>query len=169
MRRRYKVKSIIALFGLMSIFLFVGCASVEDDSGFYGDESSVEERIVDITGHEIYCDCADCWAVGEAIEMIDMLREDHSYYGIDAITVERDEEGYSSDGIQLNDFYELVLYYNVRTSEPIPEESDVWYITQGWQEADNKIGYQKDSSRGYRIEIEAYDGPDLGGTDYVVY
>ncbi len=90
---------------------------------------------------------------------------------MDAITIERDEEGESlSDGTALNDYYKFIVYYNLRTSVPIPSEGDIWYLTQGWKDkSENTLLYQEETLRGYNIEVEALDGPDLSGTDYVIY
>lgn len=165
-----KKSFLIITFFLALTLIFSSCSSLSDE-GAYNEGKTPEERVAEITGHEEYCDCADCWAIGQAVEMIDILREDQSYYGVDAITIERDEEGEAlSDGTALNDYYKFVVYYNLRTSVPIPSEGDIWYLTQGWKDkSENTLLYQKETLRGYNIEVEALDGPDLSGTDYVIY
>ena len=177
MKVKKKVKNLVAVLIFTFILIISGCSDSEDNYD-NNENADTDSRVLELTGHDRYCGCSDCRVVTHAVEMIDILRDDPSYYGVDAITVERDEdEKTTSEGVPIDNFYDLTVYYNVRTEEPIPEESDIWYLTQGWRDSDadtwliNKSSGEDGASYdfGYSIDIEAFEGPDLGNSDYVIY
>lgn len=167
-----KRKIILVLFVFTFAFIFSSC-----DKTSY---RRMEFRIAEYTGHETLCNCSECWTVGEALNMLDMLKDDELYCGVDSISIEKNGDmelssEWFSDmfGGKVENVYYLTVHYTDEKPEEIPSVSDIWYLTKEDDDAkSNHMQLHKTAdgkTMGYSVRInDSYDF-DLSDSVYVLY